>query len=207
LLGNLEPQEFFNLGSGLAFEPSLFVSTMGGHILAWFLTLILGHTSCPRIFGLWFFVWLVGSHNLSARWQGEAVSSSQARGIPSMVHREFNKCLACEIKDIKKGEKYCMKKAEEARYGVINTCIRWEHWQAYVEKKIQEMSSIRDTCAIDTTRHVVDLRNLWKEVDAFMGVHLSRNKDLTLQVGIVKQLLQRMVSHLGISNSALVLLT
>lgn len=39
--------------------------------------------------------------------------------------------------------------------------------------KIQKNSVARDNCAIDMARHVVELRNGQKEVDAFTGIQVS----------------------------------
>jgi hypothetical protein len=91
----------------------------------------------------------------------------------------------------------------EAHCGVINACLRWDHWYAKIEKKLQEMNLTRNSCANDTTRHVVDLRNWKKEVDSFMGIQLHKDSKISLKVDS-KQMVQRRAVDLGISYSILV---
>jgi hypothetical protein len=101
----------------------------------------------------------VSSWDLSTQWHGKVISFAEASSLQSTVHSECSKSPKCEIKVLKKGVMYYMKEGGEGHYGVINACIRWEHWQADQKRKIQDMSSTRDTCAIDTAKHVADLRN------------------------------------------------
>ena len=56
--------------------------------------------------------------------------------------------------------------------------------------KPHDMSSKRDTHAIDIVRHVIDLKNWQKRVDAFMVVQLNGNMDISLQVDFIKNMIQ-----------------
>jgi hypothetical protein len=55
------------------------------------------------------------------------------------MHCACNRCLACENKELKKWVKYWMKEAGEACCDDINPRIKWDHWQAELERKLQHI--------------------------------------------------------------------
>jgi hypothetical protein len=66
--------------------------------------------------------------------------------------------------------------------------VRWEKWQEKFEKISQQNTVTRDKCTIDITRDVVDMKNWKKEVDSFKGRQHNREIESSIQLDMVKQL-------------------
>jgi hypothetical protein len=96
---------------------------------------------------------------------------------------------------VKRGVKQCERETPNAQCSIMNSTICWNKWKYEFERCIQKKKCNKESCVVDTTKHMFEIWEWKKELEALMGIHCKKQLDLNGQLRSLQLLVERIVAH------------
>jgi hypothetical protein len=65
----------------------------------------------------------------------------------------------------------------------MNSTICWNCWREELDKKLKEKNQVKNQCVVEIATHILELREMEKEVSAFMQFHHQKYLELASHMG------------------------